>query len=580
MRSLVVSEQENIAAIMEDGKAIDFYISRNSYGVGDVYTVSVENIMPSIDAVFVKLEEGRMGFLHANDVPGHGDLYNRVYPGQKLLVQIVKEPTGNKGPRVNLAISLPGRYYVLTTEHKNITISRRITENPERDRLKSITNLMKPEEMGMVIRTEALGRSQAELEEDFVNLWEIWSQINDKHEHNNYPGLVYKEQDFLYGCLRDFFNNTVDEICVAGMPAKYRTEEFLKTWTNREIEVKYFEADTLLYKTGVEKELKNCLRNRVDLPSGGYIIIQTTEALTAIDINSGKFTSSSTLKETVRRTNMEAAVEIARHMRLRNIGGMIIVDFIDMSDREDRIKVLETLESALRNDKAKPQVGQLTDLCLVEITRKRSGQALSEVFGLECPHCEGLGFTFKLGDKSHSHQSSASSTQQNRHPQQNHPKSQTNNRFQQRNQSHHPRPPMKNRPSGPRPNFSGNRPPQNRFQNNDQSRDREQNRDRDQSRDRDTHVERKTFDQTHMTKEERLPYKEPEKKLPVPIKKDTLDTTQTNIQDGTEQERILMARKNRTSKTIHRLKHRHYNQAKSQQERTPENEGQTNSTEN
>lgn len=547
MRSLVISEQENIAAIMEDGKAIDFYIARNDYGVGDVYTVSVENIMPSIDAVFVKLEEGRMGFLHANDVPGHGDLFTRVYPGQKLLVQIVKEPTGNKGPRVNLALSLPGRYYVLTTEHKNITISRRITESAERDRLKSITNLMKPEEMGMVIRTEALGRSQAELEEDFVNLWEIWSQINDKHERNNFPGLVYKEQDFLYGCLRDFFNSTVDEIAVGSMPSKYRTEEFLKTWTNREIQVKNFEGDSLLYKTGVEKELKNCLQNRVDLPSGGYIIIQTTEALTAIDINSGKFTSSSTLKETVRRTNMEAAVEIARHMRLRNIGGMIIVDFIDMNDREDRIKVLETLESALRSDKAKPQVGQLTDLCLVEITRKRSGQALSEVFGVECPHCEGLGFTFKLGDK----QQQISSFNPQSHQRHNPQNKTQHQRFQPRNQGAHQQHHSHSRQSQGRnkyPNSGGSRP--NGFSHN-KPHNRHQNQDQNPSRERENDFERKTFDQTHL-QEEKLPYKAPEEKLPVVSDKnpEKIEIKKTVGDD----ERISRARKNRESKTIQRLK--------------------------
>ena len=155
----------------------------------------------------------------------------------------------------------------------------------------------------------------------------------------------------------------------------------MKTWTGREIPVRFIDTDQILQKTEVEKELRSCLSKRVDLPSGGYIIIQTMEALTAIDINSGKFTASNTLRETVRRTNMEAAIEIARHIRLRNIGGMIIIDFIDMSEREDRIRVMETLESALRPDKAKPQVGPLSELCLVEITRKRSGQALSEVFG-------------------------------------------------------------------------------------------------------------------------------------------------------------------------------------------------------
>ena len=406
MRSLVISEFDKIASLMEDGRALDFLISKHEYGVGDIYTVKVENIMPAIDAVFVKLEDGRMGFLHANDVPGTGNLFDRVYPGQKLLVQIVKEPTGKKGPRVNLSISLPGRYFVLSNESGSIAISRKIAEGAERNRLKSIANLMKPEDIGIVIRTEASGRTQEELEEDFVNLWEKWKNAVDKHERNSEPGLIYKEQDFLYSTLRDFFNAGVDEIIVDSMQGKYRAEEFLKGWTGREVAVRHLEQEKVLSDSGVESELRNCLYNRVDLPSGGYIIIQTTEALTSIDINSGRFTSSTTLRETVRRTNMEAAVEIARQMRLRNIGGMIIVDFIDMSNRMDRITVMETLETALKSDKAKPQLGQLSDLCLAEITRKRSGQALSEIFGKTCSHCEGLGVNFYLRgtERKHSHQ--------------------------------------------------------------------------------------------------------------------------------------------------------------------------------
>jgi len=411
MKSLIISEHHNIAAIMEDGKAQDFFVSRNEFSVGDIYTVHVENIMPSINAVFVKLEEGRMGFLHANDIPGNGSLYERLAPGQKLLVQIEKEPTGKKGPRVNLKISIPGRYFVLTTENTGISTSKKISEYEERDRLKAIANLMKPEEFGLVIRTEAAGRTKEELEEDFVNLWNIWKNIVDKHEQRTSPGAVNKEKDFLYSVLRDNFNSTIDEIVVSSLQAKYRCEEFLKAWTGREVMVRYIDTDQILQKTDVEKELRSCLSKRVDLPSGGYIIIQTMEALTAIDINSGKFTASNSLRETVRRTNMEAAIEIARHIKLRNIGGMIIVDFIDMAEREDRIRVMETLESVLRPDKAKPQVGPLSELCLVEITRKRSGQALSEVFGEECSHCGGTGIVFKLsGQRSHSYPSN----QQNR----------------------------------------------------------------------------------------------------------------------------------------------------------------------
>ena len=227
----------------------------------------------------------------------------------------------------------------------------------------------------------------------------------------------------MYSTLRDAFNSSVDEICVSSVQSKYRCQEYLKTWTGREVEVKVFEGNDLMVKTDVLKELRGCLSNRANLPSGGYVIIQGMEALTAIDINSGKFTSSTTLRETVRRTNMEAAVEIARQMRLRNIGGMIIIDFIDMADRADRIAVMEVLENAVKSDKAKPQIGQLSDLCLVEITRKRSGQAIAEIFGETCSHCNGSGVIFNLKDDG------SKNNRHNSRPQHSHSRPQGNSNY-------------------------------------------------------------------------------------------------------------------------------------------------------
>ncbi len=466
MRQLVISEQDNIAALMENGRASDFYISKNEYSVGDIYAVQVENIMQSINAVFVKIADGQMGFLHANDIPGRGLLDTRLSPGQRLLVQIVKEPTGNKGPRVNPAISLPGRYFVVTTENTNIAISRRISENAERDRLRSIANLMKPEELGIVIRTEAAGRSQEELEEDFLTIWEKWKNVVDKYDRTDSYCPIFKESDFLYSTLRDAFNSSVDEISVASIQSKYRCQEYLKTWTGRDIEVNVHEGSDIMIKTDVAKELRACLSHRVNLPSGGYVIIQGMEALTAIDINSGKFTSSTTLRETVRRTNMEAAVEIARQMRLRNIGGMIIIDFIDMSDRADRIAVMEVLENAVKTDKAKPQIGQLSDLCLVEITRKRSGQALAEVFGETCSHCSGSGVIFNLKDdssRSNNNRHGRSNNYNNRSRHDNRNDSRSDNRNERSNDNRHD-----NRNERSNDNRSDNR--------NERSNDRNNNR--------------------------------------------------------------------------------------------------------
>jgi ribonuclease E len=471
MRQLVISEQDNVAALMENGKAIDFFISKNEYSVGDIYAVQVENIMPSINAVFVKIADGQMGFLHANDIAGRGHLETRLSPGQRLLVQIVKEPTGNKGPRVNPAISLPGRYFVVTTENQSIAISRRIGDNTERDRLRSIANLMKPEELGVVIRTEAAGRTQEELEEDFLTIWEKWKNVVDKYDRSEGYCPIFKDTDFLYSTLRDAFNSSVDEICVSSVQSKYRCQEYLKTWTGREVEVKVFEGSDLMVKTDVLKELRGCLSNRANLPSGGYVIIQGMEALTAIDINSGKFTSSTTLRETVRRTNMEAAVEIARQMRLRNIGGMIIIDFIDMADRADRIAVMEVLENAVKSDKAKPQIGQLSDLCLVEITRKRSGQAIAEIFGETCSHCNGSGVIFNLKDDG------SKNNRHNSRPQHSHSRPQGNSNYRNDRNDRNDRSdrPERIHDRSERPNDRSERPSSNDRNNNPNRNDRNNN---------------------------------------------------------------------------------------------------------
>lgn len=396
MKSLIISERDKIAAIMEDDKAIEFFVHRGDLLLGDIYTAKVENIMQSIDAVFVNLGNNRMGFLHASDIPGDGPLSDRVQPNQKLLIQIIKEPTSNKGPRVNTSITLPGRFLVLTTENTNISISRKITDYQERNRLKSIVTLLKPPGVGLVIRTEAEGKDEYDLEEDFKMLWDTWKNISDKHENHRYPGLVYRDQDILHRVIRDAYTTDIDQVIVDSAQGQSKATELLKNWTGKEIEVIHHKDNNILASYGVEREILNALQTKVNLPSGGYLFIQTTEAMTVVDVNSGRFTSSRTLRETVLKTNLEAAHEIARQLKLRNIGGVIVVDFIDMDDRKDRMTVLEAFENALGHDKAKPQIGQLSDLGLVELTRRRQGQSLMEIFSKECPNCEGRGILFNI----------------------------------------------------------------------------------------------------------------------------------------------------------------------------------------
>ncbi len=391
-KSIVISEQDNIAALLENDRVVEFFVNRGELLLGDIYTASVENILPGIDAAFVNLGKDKMGFLHANDVPGQGPLKERLVPKQKLLVQITKEPTGHKGPRVSTAISLPGRFLVLVPEERGVSISRRISEARERARLKSVVNLMKPPGVGLIIRTEAKGQGDQELFEDFEQLWDRWQTIVSEAEASIGPTLIYRDQDLLFRVIRDAYSHEVSEIIADSPEGMRRAQEYLSGWASKQTKVSFHTDETpLLLAKGIDREIEAALSDRAELPSGGHLNVQPTEALTVIDVNSGRFTSSRTQAETVRRTNLEAAQEIPRQLRLRNIGGMVIVDFIDMDSRKDQQQVLEAFQRALEEDRAKPQIGQLSDLGLVELTRRRQGQSLRELFSIKCTSCVGQG---------------------------------------------------------------------------------------------------------------------------------------------------------------------------------------------
>ncbi len=391
---IVIAERDNIAAVMENGKVSEFFVHRGEIILGDVYLAQVENILPSIEAAFVNVGSDKMGFLHAQDVVGKGALQDKLKPKQKLVVQVVKEPTGHKGPRVTTEISLPGRFLVLMPNEVGINVSKKITSAKERARLKSVVNLMKPVGVGIIVRTEAEGQTEADIQEDLEILLEKWNNIVTSAESLTPPNLLYRDQDLLYRVIREACNEDTQEIIVDTGFALNRVQNLLQNWhMNRNINVTLYKgSEPLLTAMDIHKEIKAALSMKVNLPSGGYLFIQTTEALTVIDVNSGKFTNSATQDETILKTNIEAVHEIARQLRLRNIGGMIIIDFIDMTSRVDKLAMMEELEIAMEADKAKPQVGQLSDLGLVEMTRHRQGQAISEIFAKKCPHCQGNGY--------------------------------------------------------------------------------------------------------------------------------------------------------------------------------------------
>lgn len=394
-KKIVIAERDNIAAVLEGKKVTDFFIHRGEVLLGDVYLATVDNILPSIDAAFVNVGTDKMGFLHAQDVMGKGSLKEKLSPKQKLIVQVVKEPTGHKGPRVTTEISLPGRFLVLMPNEPGVSVSKKIENSKERARLKAIMNLIKPVGVGVIIRTEAEGQSEADIQEDLEILLEKWNNIITAAETMTPPNLVYRDQDLLYRVIREACTEDTSEIIVDTAFAMNRVQNILQNWhMNKNIEVTLYKGtEPLLVAMDIHKEIKAALNIKVNMPSGGYLFIQQTEALTVIDVNSGKFISSATQDETILKTNIEAVHEIARQLRLRNIGGMIIVDFIDMLSRADKLAIMEELEIALEPDKAKPQVGQLSDLGLVELTRHRQGQSLSEIFTKKCPHCQGSGYS-------------------------------------------------------------------------------------------------------------------------------------------------------------------------------------------
>ena len=393
-KKIIIAERDNIAAVLENGQVSEFYVHKGDILLGDVYLATVENILPSIDAAFVNVGSDKMGFLHAQDVMGKGALKDKLSPKQKLIVQVVKEPTGHKGPRVTTEISLPGRFLVLMPNETGINVSRKIESVKERARLKSVVSLLKPVGVGVIIRTEAEGQSEADIQEDLEILLEKWNNIITASDTLTPPNLVYRDQDLLYRVIREACTEDVEEIVVDTAFALNRVQNLLQNWhMSRNINVTLYKGnEPLLVATDIHKEIKAALQMKVNMPSGGYLFIQTTEALTVIDVNSGKFVSSATQDETILKTNIEAVHEIARQLRLRNIGGMIIIDFIDMTSRVDKLAVMEELELAIESDKAKPQVGQLSDLGLVEMTRHRQGQALAEIFAKKCPHCQGNGY--------------------------------------------------------------------------------------------------------------------------------------------------------------------------------------------
>ncbi len=399
-QQIIIAEQARIAALLTDDRVDELVVAQGQYQIGDIFLGTVENVLPGIDAAFINIGESeKNGFIHVSDLgplrlkKGTFGITELLEPKQKVLVQVIKEPTGSKGPRVTGSISIPGKYLILQPYGQGVNISRKINTETERSRLKSLGVLIKPPSTGLLFRTEAEKIKEELLIEDLEQLTQQWENILKISEASNPPNLIKRDDDFSLKILRDYIKESTKSIIIDSKFSVARAKDFLINYES-DIDIEFHDNSLnqhIIEKYEIKKTIQKALQPRVDLPSGGYIIIEPTEALTVIDVNSGSFTRSANSRQTVLWTNCEAAVEISRQMKLRNIGGVIVIDFIDMESRRDQFQLLEHFTSAIKDDSARPQIAQLTELGLVELTRKRQGQNIYELFGKKCSTCDGTG---------------------------------------------------------------------------------------------------------------------------------------------------------------------------------------------
>ena len=406
-QQIVIAEQARIAALLKDDRVDELIVAQGQYQIDDIFLGTVENVLPGIDAAFIDIGESeKNGFIHVSDLgplklkKGAAGITELLEPRQKVLVQVMKEPTGTKGPRLTGNISLPGKYIVLQPFGQGVNISRKINTETERSRLRALGVLIKPPSTGLLFRTESENINEELLIDDLESLIQKWENIINISEANQPPMLISRDEDFALKILRDHLSNSTNRITIDNKNAIERSKNFLADNDSKVI-VEFhnnLKDENILEKYKINQTIQKSLQPRVDLPSGGYIIIEPTEALTVIDVNSGSFTRSANSRQTVLWTNCEAAIEISRQMKLRNIGGVLIIDFIDMDSRRDQFQLLEHFTTALKEDSSRPQIAQLTELGLVELTRKRQGQNIYELFGQKCSCCNGLGHIENLPD--------------------------------------------------------------------------------------------------------------------------------------------------------------------------------------
>jgi ribonuclease G len=419
-----VETQEKRVAILENKSLEEFYVERKGIQrlVGNIYKGVVETLVPAIGAAFVRMGVEKNGFLYVQDLtqPDYEKIaeviekpYNyealtekadeakeqlnikdMLKVGQEILVQVVKEPLGTKGARVTTHISLPGRYLVLIPCDHHFGISRKIQDHKERARLKSLLkDLNVPQNMGLIVRTAGNGCTKRQFFQDLRYLGNLWRKIKMQTQKKSAPALVHEEYDLILRTIRDNFTAQTNKLFVDSKEEYKRIMHFLRFFSpNLRSRVQLYRMDVPLFeKKEVEDEIAKIYTRKVFLESGGYIVIEPTEGLVAIDVNSGRFTGKKDPEETAYLVNLEAAKEIARQLRLRDIGGIIIIDFIDMKLAKHRRKVFDVLSAAVKRDHAKTVISSVSEFGLIEMTRQRMRKSLESVVYQSCPYCQGKG---------------------------------------------------------------------------------------------------------------------------------------------------------------------------------------------
>jgi ribonuclease E len=395
-------------AVLEDGVLVEHYVARKDHAsmVGNVYLGKVQNVLPSMEAAFVDIGRGRNAVLYAGEVNYDASALEGRPPrieqalksGQSVLVQVTKDPIGHKGARLTSQVSLPGRYMVYVPDGRLSGISRKLPDT-ERSRLKGILKRLMPEDAGVIIRTAAEGASEEELERDLRRLHAQWEDIDKKAQTASAPTPIYGEPDVVIRVIRDIFNEDFAQLVVQGADEWDTVDNYLR-WVAPDLAERarrWTDDEDVFSAYRVDEQLAKALDRKVWLPSGGYLVIDRTEAMIVVDVNTGKFTGKGgNLEETVTKNNLEAAEEIVRQLRLRDLGGIIVIDFIDMVLESNRDLVLRRLMECLGRDRTRHQVAEVTSLGLVQMTRKRVGQGLLEAFSEVCKECQGRGVVLTL----------------------------------------------------------------------------------------------------------------------------------------------------------------------------------------